>query len=33
MRARYFSRDLVDRLGLTGQLLDELFGPGGVWEI
>ena len=33
MRARYFSLDLVDRLGLTGQLLDELFGPGGVWEI
>ena len=33
MRARYFSLDLVDRLGLTGQLLDELFGKGGVWEI
>ena len=33
MRARYFSLDLVDRLGLTGQLLDELFGPGGVWEV
>lgn len=33
MRARYFSLDLVDRLGLTGKLLDELFGKGGVWEI
>ena len=33
MRARYFSLDLVDRLGLTGQLLDELFGKGGVWEV
>ena len=33
MRARYFSLDLVDRLGLTNRLLDELFGPGGVWAI
>ena len=33
MRARYFSLDLVDRLGLLDQLIDELFGPGGVWEV
>ena len=33
MRARYFSLDLVDRLGLMPRLLDELFGPGGVWQI
>lgn len=33
MRARYFSLDLVDRLGLTERLLDELFGKGGVWEV
>jgi glycerol-1-phosphate dehydrogenase [NAD(P)+] len=33
MRARYFALDLVDRLGLTDRLHEELFGPGGVWEI
>jgi len=33
MRARYFSLDLVSRLGLTDALLDRLFGPGGVWRI
>jgi len=33
MRARYFSLDLVDRLGLMDRLLDELFGAGGIWEI
>ena len=33
MRARYFSLDLVDRLGLTDRLLDELFGPGGIWAV
>ena len=33
MRARYFSLDLVDRLGLTNRLLDELFGKNGVWEV
>ena len=33
MRARYFSLDLVDRLGLMPQLMEELFGRGGVWEV
>ena len=33
MRARYFSLDLVSRLGLMSELLDRLFGPGGVWEV
>jgi len=33
MRARYFSLDLVSRLGLMDDLLDRLFGPGGVWPI
>ena len=33
MRARYFSLDLVSRLGLMTELLDRLFGPGGVWEV
>ncbi len=33
MRARYFSLDLVSRLGLLPALLDRLFGPGGVWEV
>ena len=33
MRARYFSLDLVSRLGLTDALLDRLFGPGGVWQV
>jgi len=33
MRARYFSLDLVSRLGLMDELLDHLFGKGGVWEI
>lgn len=33
MRARYFSLDLVERLGLMSELLDCLFGAGGVWQI
>ena len=33
MRARYFSLDLVSRLGLLPDLLDRLFGKGGVWEV
>ena len=33
MRNRYFSLDLVSRLGLLPALLDRLFGKGGVWEI
>ena len=33
MRARYFSLDLVARLGLMDALLDRLFGPGGVWQV
>ena len=33
MRNRYFSLDLVSRLGLVPALLDELFGKGGVWEV
>ena len=32
MRARYFSLDLVSRLGLMPELLERLFGKGGVWE-
>lgn len=31
MRARYFSLDLVSRLGRMDELLDELFGPAGIW--
>ena len=33
MRARYFSLDLVSRLGLMPALLDRLFGPGGIWQV
>ena len=33
MRARYFSLDLVSRLGLMDALLDRLFGPGGIWQV
>lgn len=33
MRSRYFSLDLVSRLGLVPALLDRLFGEGGVWEV
>ena len=33
MRNRYFGIDLVVRLGLMDELLDELFGPGGIWEV
>jgi len=33
MRARYFGLDLVERLGLLEAHLDELFGPGGIWEV
>ena len=33
MRARYFSLDLVSRLGLLDVLLERLFGPGGVWQV
>ena len=32
MRARYFAVDLVDRLGLSESLAEELFGRGGIWE-
>ena len=32
MRNRYFGLDLVERLGLMGELLGELFGPGGIWD-
>ena len=31
MRNRYFGLDLVTRLGLLDELLDDLFGPGGIW--
>ena len=31
MRNRYFGLDLVTRLGLQDELLDDLFGPGGIW--
>ena len=33
MRNRYFSLDLVSRLGLLPDLLERLFGRGGVWEV
>ena len=33
MRNRYFSIDLVARLGLMDALLDGLFGKGGIWEV
>ena len=33
MRNRYFSIDLVARLGLMDALLSRLFGPNGVWAI
>jgi len=33
MRARYYSLDLVERLGLMDALFDRLFGKGGVWEV
>ena len=33
MRARYFSLDLVSRLGLMPKLMERLFGKGGVWEV
>lgn len=33
MRARYFGLDLVQRLGLFPDLLERLFGKGGVWEV
>jgi len=33
MRSRYFSLDLVLRLGLMDKLLDHLFGRDGVWEV
>ena len=33
MRARYFSLALVSRLGLMDELLERLFGKGGVWEV
>ena len=33
MRNRYFSLDLISRLGLMPELLERLFGKGGVWEI
>ena len=33
MRNRYFSIDLVSRLGLMDAFLSRLFGPNGVWSI
>ena len=33
MRNRYFSLDLVSRLGLLPALVERLFGKGGVWEV
>lgn len=33
LRNRYFSLDLVLRLGLMGELDSQLFGPGGIWAI
>ena len=33
MRARYFSLDLVSRLGLMDALLVRIFGPGGIWQV
>ena len=33
MRNRYFSLDLVSRLGLLQMLLNRLFGEGGVWSV
>ncbi len=33
MRNRYFGLDLVERLGLMDELLRELFGPCGIWEV
>ena len=33
MRARYFSLDLISRLGLMDALIGRLFGKGGVWEV
>ena len=33
MRNRYFSLDLVSRLGLVPALLERLFGKGGIWEV
>ena len=33
MRARYFSLDLVSRLGLMPELTERLFGKGGIWEV
>ena len=33
MRARYFSLDLVARLGLMDALQERLFGPAGIWMI
>ena len=33
MRARYFGLDLVQRLGLMDELMDGLFGLGGIWEV
>ena len=33
MRNRYFGLDLVERLGLMDELLSELFGPEGIWEV
>ena len=33
MRNRYFSVDLVSRLGFFQMLLKRLFGKGGVWSV
>ena len=33
MRARYFSLDLISRLGLMPELMERLFGKGGIWEV
>lgn len=33
MRSRYFSLDMIQRLGLMPELLNRLFGVGGIWQI
>ena len=33
MRSRFTNIDVVYRLGLMPELLERLFGKGGVWEI
>jgi len=33
MRTRYYSLDLIERLGLMNELMERLFGKGGIWEV